>query len=173
MIDVLNASEYGAILNEASMAAGEGLIYPDLSGLGKGTNWQEEVINDAAIVNHSITASGGSDKTSFYVSAGYLGQDGVVGPSDKSFFNRTNFTTNINTDLTNKTKLLVNTNYTNIKGKGLPENGINSVLSNSLNFDPTVNPYENGSFGISETITQEIINPLAQIDNTYNEGNTY
>ena len=172
MIDVLNASEYGAILNEASMAAGEGLIYPDLSGLGKGTNWQEEVINDAAIVNHSITASGGSDKTSFYVSAGYLGQDGVVGPSDKSYFNRTNFTTNINTDLTDKTKLLVNTNYTNIKGKGLPENGINSVLSNSLNFDPTVSPYENGSFGISETITQEIINPLAQIDNTYNEGNT-
>jgi len=172
MIDVLNASEYGAILNEASMAAGEGLIYPNLSDLGKGTNWQEAVINDATIINHSATASGGSDKTSFYVSAGYLGQDGVVGPSDKSFFNRTNFTTNINTDLTDKTKLLVNTNYTNIKGKGLPENGINSVLSNSLNFDPTVNPYENGSFGISETITQEIINPLAQIDNTYNEGNT-
>jgi TonB-linked SusC/RagA family outer membrane protein len=171
-IDVLNASEYGAILNEASMAAGDGLIYPDLSGLGKGTDWQEQVLNDAALVNHSITASGGSDKTSFYVSAGYLGQDGVVGPSNKSFFNRTNFTTNINTDLTDKTKLLVNTNYTNIKGKGLPENGINSVLSNALNFDPTVSPYENGSFGISETITQEIINPLAQIDNTYNEGNT-
>ncbi|MFQ3369563.1 MAG: TonB-linked SusC/RagA family outer membrane protein, partial [Flavobacteriaceae bacterium] len=172
MIDVLNASEYAGILNEASMAAGEGLIYPNLSGIGKGTNWQEQIINDAAIVNHSITASGGSDKTSFYVSAGYLGQDGVVGPSDKSFFNRTNFTSNINTDLTKKTKLIINTNYTNIKGKGLPENGINSVLSNSLNFDPTVNPYENGSFGTSETITQEIINPLAQIDNTYNEGNT-
>jgi TonB-dependent SusC/RagA subfamily outer membrane receptor len=96
MIDVLNASEYAGILNEASMAAGEGLIYPNLSDLGKGTNWQEEVINDAAIINHSITASGGSDKTSFYVSAGYLGQDGVVGPSDKTYFNRTNFTTNIN-----------------------------------------------------------------------------
>jgi hypothetical protein len=43
-------------------------------------------------------------------------------------------------------------------------------LSNALNFDPTVNPFEDGSFGISETITQEIINPLAQIDNTYNEN---
>ena len=72
--------------------------------------------------------------------------------------------------MTKKTKLLVNTNYSNIKGKGLPENGITSVLSNALNFDPTVNPYENGSFGISETITQEIVNPLAQIDNTYNEN---
>ena len=36
-----------------------------------------------------------------------------------------------------------------------------------------VSPFDqNGSYGISETITQEIINPLAQIANTYNENNT-
>ena len=169
-IDVLNASEYVAILNEASSNAGEGLVFPNNSGFGIGTNWQDEVLVDAPIVNHSITASGGSDNTSYYVSAAYTGQDGVVGGGEKSFFNRTNFTTNINTDLTDKTKLIVNTNYTNIKGKSLAENGITSVLSNALNFDPTVNPFEDGSFGISETITQEIINPLAQIDNTYNEN---
>ena len=169
-IDVLNASEYVAILNEASSNAGEGLVFPNNSGFGIGTNWQDEVLVDAPIVNHSITASGGSDNTSYYVSAAYTGQDGVVGGGEKSFFNRTNFTTNINTDLTDKTKLIVNTNYTNIKGKSLAENGITSVLSNALNFDPTVSPFEDGSFGISETITQEIINPLAQIDNTYNEN---
>ena len=169
-IDVLNAYEYAAILNEASANAGEGIVFPNISDFGDGTNWQDEVLIEAPIVNHSITASGGSDYTSYYVSAGYTGQDGVVGGGEKSFFNRTNFTTNINTDLTDKTKLLLNTNYTNIKGKSLAENGITSVLSNALNFDPTVSPFENESFGISETITQEIINPLAQIDNTYNEN---
>ena len=169
-IGVLNAYEYAAILNEASVNAGEGIVFPNASDFGEGTNWQDEVLVDAPIVNHTITASGGSDKTSYYVSAGYTGQDGVVGGGEKSFFNRTNFTTNINTDLTEKTRLLVNTNYTNIKGKSLSENGITSVLSNALNFDPTVSPYENDSYGISETITQEIINPLAQIDNTYNEN---
>ena len=169
-IDVLNAYEYAAILNEASANAGEGIVFPNISDFGDGTNWQDEVLIEAPIVNHSITASGGSDNTSYYFSAGYTGQDGVVGGGEKSFFNRTNFTTNINTDLTDKTKLLLNTNYTNIKGKSLAENGITSVLSNALNFDPTVSPFENESFGISETITQEIINPLAQIDNTYNEN---
>ena len=169
-IDVLNAYEYAAILNEASANAGEGIVFPNISDFGDGTNWQDEVLIEAPIVNHSITASGGTDNTSYYVSAGYTGQDGVVGGGEKSFFNRTNFTTNINTDLTDKTKLLLNTNYTNIKGKSLAENGITSVLSNALNFDPTVSPFENESFGISETITQEIINPLAQIDNTYNEN---
>ena len=169
-IDVLNAYEYAAILNEASANAGEGIVFPNISDFGDGTNWQDEVLIEAPIVNHSITASGGSDNTSYYVSAGYTGQDGVVGGGEKSFFNRTNFTTNINTDLTDKTKLFLNSNYTNIKGKSLAENGITSVLSNALNFDPTVSPFENESFGISETITQEIINPLAQIDNTYNEN---
>ena len=97
-------------MNEASANAGEGIVFPNASDFGEGTNWQDEVLVDAPIVNHTITASGGSDKTSYYVSAGYTGQDGVVGGGEKSFFNRTNFTTNINTDLTEKTRLLVNTN---------------------------------------------------------------
>jgi len=189
-IDVLNAAEYVAVLNEASVNSGQGIVFPDISGYGIGTNWQDEVLNDAPIVNHSVSASGGSKNTSYYVSASYTGQEGVVGDGDKSFFNRTSFTTNIDTDLNEKTKLIINTNYSNIKGKSLPENGITSILSNALNFDPTVNPYkeselllgsngttlyqehtsENGSFGTSETITQEIVNPLAQIYNTYNQN---
>jgi len=169
-IDVLNAKEYAVILNEASSNAGQGLVFSDYSDFGVGTNWQDEVLENAPIINHSITASGGSENTSYYVSTAYTGQDGVVGGGDKSFFNRTNFTANINSNLNEKTKLILNNSYTNIKGKSLAESGITSVLSNALNFDPTVNPYENGDFGISETITQEIINPLAQIDNTFNSN---
>ena len=36
-IDVLNASEYAAILNEASANAGEGIVFPNISGFGVGT----------------------------------------------------------------------------------------------------------------------------------------
>ena len=172
-IDVLNASEYAAILNEASSAAGEGIIFPDLSGIGVGTDWQDEVLRESPIETHSFTASGGSEKTGYYFSASYLSQEGVVGGGDKSFFDRITVASNINTDLSDKFKLLINTSYANIKGKGLSENNIGSVLSNALNFDPMVSPYDtNGNFGTSETITQEIKNPLALIDNTYNSGNT-
>jgi len=40
-IGVLNASEYAAILNEMSLSSGGGLIFSDLSNLGKGTDWAE------------------------------------------------------------------------------------------------------------------------------------
>ena len=173
MIDVLNASEYAAILNEASSNAGEGIIFDDISSLGAGTNWQDEVLIDAPIITNNITAAGGSENTSFFLSGGYLMQDGVVGGGDKSYFNRANVTANFNTNLSEKFVFIANTSYANIKSAGLSENNIGSVLSNALNFDPMVSPYDaNGKFGISETITQEIKNPLALIDNTYNKGNT-
>jgi len=172
-INVLNASEYAGILNEASVAAGGGLIFNNISGLGQGTDWQNEVLVNAPIISNSISASGGSETTSYFLSAGYLGQDGVVGGGDKSYFNRANLTANFNTSITDKLTLLLNTSYANIKSSALSENNIGSVLSNALNFDPTVSPYdENGNFGISNTITQEIKNPLAQINDTYNEANT-
>jgi len=170
-INVLNAREYMAILNEASAATGAGVVFPSINNT-IGTNWQKEVLVDAPIFSHSITAQGGSHTTSYFLSAGYLGQDGVVGGGDKSYFNRTNFSANFNTNLSDDLVFIMNTSYANIKSSGLPENNISSVLSNALNFDPTVSPYDaNGDFGISNTITQEIINPLAQIHNTYNYGN--
>ncbi len=172
-IDVLNASKYAAILNEASVASGGDLIFPDISGIGVGTNWQDEVIKDAPIIAHNFTVGGGSETTTYFLSAGYLSQEGVVFGGDKSYFDRLNLTSNISIDLSDNLKAIINTSYANIKNSGLSENNIGSVLSNALNFDPMVSPYDaNGNFGISNTITQEIKNPLAQISNSYNKGNT-
>ena len=172
-IDVLNASEYAAIVNEASANAGNGLVFDDISNLGTGTNWQDEVFRNAPIENYSLSAAGGSDKMTYFFSGSFLGQEGVVGDGDKSYFDRLTLAERVNFDLSDKFTFITNTNFTNIKGRGLPENSITSVLSNALNFDPMVPVYDaNGNYSISETITQEIVNPLTQIDNTYNYSNT-
>lgn len=176
-IGVLNATEYAAIINEGSVTSGGGLIFSDLTVFGKGTNWQNEIFKKATIQSHNLTARGGSDKMGYFLSGGYLGQDGIVGGGDKSFFKRLNGTANLNFDLAAKLKLIVNTSFVNIKGAGVPENSINSVISNALNFDPTVPVYNNipntyGKYGVSNTILSEIFNPLTQLDNTYNKSNT-
>jgi TonB-linked SusC/RagA family outer membrane protein len=176
-IGVLNASEYAAIINEGSVASGGNLMFPNLSGLGVGTNWQDQIFKNAPIQSHNLTARGGSEKMSYFLSGGYLGQDGIVGGGEKSYFNRVNGTANLNFDLTNKLKFIANTSYTNIKGAGIPENAINSVISNALNFDPTVSILNNvpgtyGKYGTSQTILSEIINPLTQLQDSYNGSNT-
>ena len=105
-VNVLNATEYGAILNEASVNAGNDLIFEDLSVLGEGTNWQNGVFQLAPIVTHNVSASGASENVNYYFSGGYLSQDGIVGGHDKSNFRRMSFTNNLTVDLTDKLKFI-------------------------------------------------------------------
>jgi TonB-dependent SusC/RagA subfamily outer membrane receptor len=78
-IGVLNASEYAAIVNEGSVASGGSLVFPNLSGLGVGTNWQDQIFKQAPLQSHTIAARGGSDKMAYFLSGGYLSQEGIVG----------------------------------------------------------------------------------------------
>ncbi len=167
-IAVLNATEYAAILNEGSIASGGPVIFNNID-LGVGTDWQKEVLRtDAPIVVNNFSARGGSETVSYFFGTGYTTQEGVLYGEDKSFFNRLNFTSNIDADLSSKLTARVYNTYSNEKSSGLGD-----VLFNALNMSPNTPIYDaNGNYGISTTITQEVKNPLAQISNTYNEGNT-
>jgi len=175
-IGVLNATEYGAIINEGSVASGGGIIFDDLSTLGVGTNWQNEIFHDAGITSHNLTAKGGGENMSYFLSTSYLGQDGIVGGGDKSNFNRVNLTANLNFDLTSKLKLVLNTSYVNIKSKSVLANSFNSIIGSALNFDPTVPilntvPNTIGTYSFSNLLLSEVHNPLTSLENTFNESN--
>ena len=167
-IGVLNASEYAAIINEGSVTSGGGLIFPDISSVGLVSNWQDEIFKKAAITSNNITARGGSEKVTYFLSGGYLGQGGIVGGSNKSNFNRANATANLNFDISKKVKLILNSNYVNIRNKGVQENSFNSIIGSALNFDPTVPvmntvPNTVGTYGFSNLIVSEIFNPLTKL----------
>ena len=174
-IGVLNATEYAAIINEGSTVAGGNVIFPDLSKVGLGTDWQNEIFKTASFQTHNISARGGSDKMSYFLSGGYLNQGGIVGGNDKSVFNRGNFTANLNFDLTPKLKFILNTSAILLNSKGVQENSFNSVIGSALNYDPTVPVYNNvpntvGQYGFSTLLLSEIFNPLTKLDNTYNKN---
>ncbi len=174
MIGTLNASEYGAMINEGSTTAGGPVIFPNLSKLGVGNNWQKEVFKDAPVQIYSLNAKGGSDKMTYLLSAGYLNQSGIVGGADKSNFSRGNFTANLSFDLSSKLKFIVNASALTLSSKGIAENSFNSVLGSALNFDPTVsllNTTNKGSkYGFSNLLLSEIFNPLTVLENTYNKN---
>lgn len=174
-IGVLNAAEYGAIINEGSTVAGGNIIFPDLKALGVGTNWQNEIFETAALQSHNITARGGSEKMSYFLSGGYLSQGGIVGGNEKSNFSRGNFTANLNFDLTSKLKFILNTTGVILNSKGIQENSFNSIIGSALNYDPTVTinnttPNTVGKYGFSKLLLSEIFNPLTKLDNTYNKN---
>lgn len=174
-LGVLNASEYAAMINEGSTTAGGAVIFPNLSTIGVGTNWQNEVFKRASMQTHTVSARGGSDKMSYFLSAGWLNQGGIVGGNDKSRFNRGNLTANLNFDLAPKLKFILNTTAVLLDGRGIQENSFNSVLGSAINFDPTVSKFNTvpntpGTYGFSNLLLSEIFNPLTKLDNTFNKN---
>ena len=169
-LDVLNATEYAVILNESYAANGQDLPFPDISGLGTGTNWQNELFETAPIYNNDISISGGSEKMTYALSASDLRQEGIIG-RDKSGFNRNTAKVSLGADLNDWIKFNTSLIFTNIDRQSFNDFGLASVLFNALNMPSTIPVYdENNDFTLAPTnLGIEIINPLAQIANTHNE----
>ena len=174
-IGVLNGTEYAAMVNEGSTLAGGNLIFPNLSTVGVGTDWQNEVFKQAPTQSHNLSIRGGSETVRYFISGGYLNQGGIVGGYDKSRFSRGNLTANVNIDLTSKLKFTLNTTGVVLDSKGVQENSFNSVIGSALNYDPTVSKFNSvpntvGQYGFSNLLLSEIFNPLTKLDNTYNKN---
>ena len=68
-------------------------------------------------------------------------------------------------------KLKSGLTLTNTNKKNLPESTLGSVLFNALNMAPTIPVRDgNGEFSLADGLGGEVINPLAQMANTYNKN---
>ena len=169
-MSLLNSTEYGALLNEALVAGGDNPLYTDLSILGEGTDWQDEVFKTAAISNIDFNATGGGKKSTYSFGGSYLNQDGIVGGS-KANFDRATVRLNYNLDVIKNLKFNTSWIYSHSNRSDLSENALGSVLFNAINMSPVLSVRdENGDFTLAEGLGNEVINPLAQIDNTFNEN---
>jgi TonB-dependent starch-binding outer membrane protein SusC len=167
-VELLDARKYAVIMNEAANNAGRPRIFENLDTLGEGTDWQEEIFyRNAPIQEHQLGISGGSENSMYSSSISYFGQDGIVGKG-KSNFERYSF--RMNTDQ-NSDKFTYGTRlyYAHIKKTGIEPNlEFGQPLAGALNIDP-ITPVKNedGSWGESPYVAQEIVNPVAQLDIIY------
>ncbi len=167
-LNLLNATEYAVLKNEAFAAGGQTPPFANVN-LGNGTNWQNEVFGTAPIRNYNINLNGGGEKSSFSVGASYFDQDGIVG-GDKATFRRYNARVNFTTELVKKLSLQSVLLYTNERRSALPENGISSVLYNTINASPAATVRdETGAFAFLEEVN-DVINPIAQMSNSFNRA---
>jgi TonB-dependent starch-binding outer membrane protein SusC len=97
-LPVLNATEYAVLLNESYAASGQTPPFSNISNLGTGTNWQNELFETAPIITNNINVSGGSEKVVYSISASNLSQDGIIGLK-KSGFDRSTAKMNFGADM--------------------------------------------------------------------------
>lgn len=184
MLNLLNATQYGALLNERSVAGGGNVIFPNLGSLRTGTDWQKAIFNNSANrYSHELSLSGGNDKSTFYLSFGIQDQQGIVASEISNFAQK-----NIRINSTHKISKIFTfgetVGYTHQKqlGIGNTNSEFGGPLSSAINLDPTtplivtdpliakaapysVNPVlrdaSGNPYGISTIVGQEMTNPLA------------
>ena len=181
-VDLLDATEYATILNEAAVNSGKNPYFTNsqIAGLGKGTNWMDKMLTDnAATKNFSFGASGGSDTSVYSTSLSYLGQEGVVGGKDLSNYGRYNFRFNSEHKLY-KDVVTIGQNlsfaYVDKNGIGVG-NQYNNALRSAFQVSPLLPMYDsNGNYFDTTNSTEPWIagtaNPYALMEYTnQNESN--
>ncbi len=166
-LDMMNLRQFARLQNSlAKLYPGvqpqEKFSRPDI--LGEGTNWQDALYQHAAMQNHHLSFSGGNQNITYYISGGYLKQDGIVLGSN---FNRYTINTRINAQVTSWLNAGVSINGSIAKDE-LPINGsYNGAVNLGLLESPAVPVYNaDGSFaGPSQTAagtTEGQINPIGR-----------
>ncbi|WP_411029298.1 TonB-dependent receptor [Spongiimicrobium sp. 3-5] len=124
------------------------------------TNWTDAVFRSAAQQNHYLNLSGGSEKTNYSISFGYLDQDNIIIDSD---YKRYTNNIQINSQISERIRFGITSNISLINSNPTGEAGwSNYGLGDKAQPDPSfsiilMNPYypinnSDGSFAISNQL---------------------
>jgi TonB-linked SusC/RagA family outer membrane protein len=167
-LNVMDLRQYAQMVKEYHAIAGGTTPgeFLDPSLLGKGTDWQSELFNNAGMNKHQLSLSGGNNNTTYYMSGEYLKQEGVAAGSG---FNRYGFRLNLdnkprkwatigaNLSFNQTNENLTTTNYGDAQSP---------LIANALRLTPQI-PVTNldGSWGGSDPVNganqYAPINPIA------------
>lgn len=178
MPKMLTAKQYMEVMDQVRFNSGESgydwksfmgedLYNSYMDGSNEGTNWVEAIRNKNAVTtSHALNVTGGSDRSTFSMGAGYQYQDGVFGNVVKSDYRR--FTFRINSEhviyRTEKgmdvVKIGENVYYQHKQNQGIQiGNQYSNELSNMLRANPAIPMYNaDGSYTKAEDLKNWVDN---------------
>lgn len=178
MPKMLTAKQYMEVMDQVRFNSGESgydwksimgedLYNSYMDGSNEGTNWVEAIRNKNAVTtSHSLNVTGGSDRSTFSMGAGYQYQDGVFGNVVKSDYRR--FTFRINSEHViyrndkgmDVVKIGENIYYQHKQNQGIQIGGqYSNELSNMLRANPAIPMYNaDGSYTKTEDLKNWVDN---------------
>ncbi|GAB4037020.1 SusC/RagA family TonB-linked outer membrane protein [Spirosoma gilvum] len=164
-MNVLTAPQYMKYMNDISADLGQNPIFSsaDMAAIGAGTDWQAQVFQSAPVMDHNISLSGGTKKTSVFTSLNYFNQEGIV---KNTGINKYIGRINLESALSDNVKVGFNINASLIQDRnttdGVNTNENGGPVYSSLLYDPTEKIYDaNGVLTVSPNNT--INNPVSLI----------
>jgi TonB-linked SusC/RagA family outer membrane protein len=139
-LEVLRTKDYRTLIDEIM----PGSLDPAATGY---TNWVDEVFGTGTHQSYQLSVSGGSEKSQYYVSAGYLSDAGIIAPAT---FDRYTVRLNLDNQLKPWLKMGTSLNVLSMNTKDTPDNassGRGGVIMSALNTPPFLGIYKKDGSG--------------------------
>jgi TonB-linked SusC/RagA family outer membrane protein len=170
--ELSDAKQYAILMNEQYLnGGGNATTLPfNVNKLSANTDWLGEMYTSNAVTqNYTLGITGGDDKSKYSMAVGYTGQEGIVGKSNMSNYDRYNGRFNSEHNLYNDIlKVGQHLNYSFEKKNGI---GVGNIYGNNLrsayNTSPLL-PMYNADGSDFENSAAKVINPT-----TNKEENKY
>jgi TonB-linked SusC/RagA family outer membrane protein len=170
---VMKLPEYARFRNELQKAGGSSseADFGDPSILGAGSDWQAALFRKTLQQQHQLSLSGGSEKTTYYISGEYFNQEGIA---QGSGFNRGSVRINLDNNTRKWLKVGVNLSANLTKERIVTSN--NSLIASAIDISPAIAiKNSDGTWGGPAPGTpyaNNFVNPiaLANLNTNYNKG---
>lgn len=126
------------------------------------TNWYDEVLRKAFQMNHNISVSGGSEKSTYYLSGGYIQEDGIIATNN---FKRFTFRANNEINITDQLRFTSQISYSRATTRDVE---LGDTYRNVYRAAPIIKAMDNGRYG-NTSGWANVGNPLLSI-NKRNDG---
>ncbi|MET7001423.1 SusC/RagA family TonB-linked outer membrane protein [Chitinophaga defluvii] len=160
-LDVLNRSQYIELMTELGQVA-------DWSKYTENTDWHREVFRTAYAQNYQLSMSGGNEGTTYYLSGGWMKQDGVVRTNS---VNRYNLKVNLEQKVNNFLKVGTNLSYSRWFDRNIDDNrgsGHGGVIMSVLTTPPIIGIYNPDGTFTANPLRMSFNNPVAYTDGATN-----
>jgi len=164
LVDMAGAQQYAGYLNEASIYYGTGdpLITNAMLQAGGNTDWYDVITRNGFQQNHNLSASGGSEKGTYFLSAGYVGDEGII---QTNKFDRYTIRSNTDYNLVKWLKLTNQLSFSHVKGRGVDGAAFNLAYRAA----PHIPSKVNGLYG-NTSLSNNVGNPLLGLEKVNNSG---
>ncbi len=138
-IPVLNTKQYRDLMEEIGIA-----LDPSQTNFG---NWSDSVFGTGYNQNYQLSFSGGTEKTRYFFSAGYMSEAGLVKPAR---FDRYSVRLNLDNQLKPWLKIGTSININRLRTQDTPDNlssGRGGVFMSTLNTPPFLSVWKDDGSG--------------------------
>ena len=164
LVDMAGAKQYANYKNEANIyyGSGDSLVPASRLAAGNNTDWFDAILRRGLWQNHNLSISGGTEKITYFLSAGYVGEEGII---QTNKFDRFTLRSNNEYKLSDAIKVstLISYSRANLRDIDL------GVLNSAYRAAPYVGVKQGDLYG-NTSLSNNVNNPLLALDKNNSRG---